>query len=77
MALLIGLSANAILGWWWADALAALFISCAAVKEGWETWLGDACCDEEGALLEQAAMSAQEDAIRGERCCEDSCDCET
>lgn len=77
VALLIGLSVNAILGWWWADTMAALFIAGVAVKEGWETWLGDPCCDEEGALLEQAAASAPEDAMGRARCCEDNCDCET
>ena len=45
VALLIGLLANAIAGWWWADPLAALFIACVAVKEGRESWRGEGCCD--------------------------------
>jgi divalent metal cation (Fe/Co/Zn/Cd) transporter len=42
--LLVGLLANATLGWWWADPLAALVIAAVAVKEGREAWRGDACC---------------------------------
>ena len=40
-ALLGGLSLNAVLGWWWADPVAALAIAAFAVKEGREAWLGD------------------------------------
>ena len=43
--LLVGLVLNALLGWWWADPLAALVIAAVAVKEGREAWRGDACCD--------------------------------
>ena len=43
-ALLIGLVLNATLGWWWADALAALVIAGFAVREGREAWRGDPCC---------------------------------
>jgi len=35
-ALLLGLSLNAALGWWWADPLAALAMVGFIVKEGWE-----------------------------------------
>ena len=43
-ALLVGLSANAVLGWWWADPIAALVIAAVAVREGREAWRGRACC---------------------------------
>ncbi len=43
--LLVGLGANALLGWWWADPGAALLIAAVAVREGREAWRGDACCD--------------------------------
>lgn len=43
-ALLLGLSANAIAGWWWADPLTALVVAAVAVREGREAWRGDACC---------------------------------
>ena len=43
--LLVGLGANALLGWWWADPAAALLIAGVAVHEGREAWRGEACCD--------------------------------
>jgi divalent metal cation (Fe/Co/Zn/Cd) transporter len=45
VALLAGLLANAILGWWWADPLAALVIAGVAAREGRESWRGEGCCD--------------------------------
>jgi divalent metal cation (Fe/Co/Zn/Cd) transporter len=45
IALLVGLLANALFGWWWADPLAALVIAGVAVKEGRESWHGEGCCD--------------------------------
>jgi divalent metal cation (Fe/Co/Zn/Cd) transporter len=45
IALLVGLLANALAGWWWADPVAALVIGAVAAREGIETWRGDACCD--------------------------------
>jgi divalent metal cation (Fe/Co/Zn/Cd) transporter len=47
VALLIGLGANALLGWWWADPLAGLVIAAIAVREGQEAWKGEHsrdCC---------------------------------
>ena len=48
VALLIGLSANAVLGWWWADPAAGLFIAGVAAYETVATWradsLEDTCC---------------------------------
>lgn len=43
--LLVGLLANALLGWWWADPLAALLIAGVAAREGRESWRGEGCCD--------------------------------
>jgi divalent metal cation (Fe/Co/Zn/Cd) transporter len=43
IALLVGLLANALLGWWWADPAAALAIAAVAVNEARESWRGDAC----------------------------------
>lgn len=42
--LLIGLVLNSTLGWWWADAGAALVIAGIAVREGINAWRGEACC---------------------------------
>lgn len=43
-ALLVGLLLNSLLGWAWADSIAALVIAGFAVREGTEAWRGDACC---------------------------------
>jgi divalent metal cation (Fe/Co/Zn/Cd) transporter len=42
-ALLVGLLANAALGWWWADPVTALVIAGAAVREGRDAWRGESC----------------------------------
>jgi len=42
--LLVGLLANSLLGWSWADPIAALVIAAVAVKEGRSAWRGDGCC---------------------------------
>jgi divalent metal cation (Fe/Co/Zn/Cd) transporter len=42
--LLAGLLANALLGWWWADPVAALGIAVVALREGREAWRGESCC---------------------------------
>ncbi len=38
---LVGLGLNALLGWWWADPLAALAIAVLLVREGWEALSGE------------------------------------
>ncbi|MGC1800485.1 MAG: cation transporter [Solirubrobacterales bacterium] len=43
--LLVGLGANALAGWWWADPITALLIAGVAVREGREAWRGETCCD--------------------------------
>lgn len=46
--LLVGLGANALLGWWWADPVAAIGIASLAAFEARRTWtansLDDTCC---------------------------------
>jgi len=44
-ALLVGLGANALFGWWWADPVTALVIAGVALREGREAWAGNACDD--------------------------------
>ena len=44
-ALLVGLGANALAGWWWADPVTALLIAAVAVREGRQAWTGKTCCD--------------------------------
>ena len=57
--LLVGLILNSTLGWWWADAGAALVIAGIAVREGVNAWRGDACC---------AVPHAEQDNA-GDDCC--------
>ncbi|CAN5807936.1 cation transporter [soil metagenome] len=46
--LLVGLGANAMLGWWWADPLAGVGIAALALSAARRTWraesLADTCC---------------------------------
>ena len=43
-AVLAGLLANTLLGWWWLDPVVALGIAGLAVREGAEAWHGEECC---------------------------------
>ncbi|HLY50148.1 MAG TPA: cation transporter [Solirubrobacteraceae bacterium] len=42
-ALLVGLLANALVGWWWADPIVALLIGAVALREARDAWHGDSC----------------------------------
>jgi len=42
-ALLVGLLANAVTGWWWADPIVALVIGAVAIREARDAWHGDSC----------------------------------
>jgi len=44
VAALVGVGLNGLLGWWWADPVAALVIGALIVREGREAWNGKACC---------------------------------
>jgi divalent metal cation (Fe/Co/Zn/Cd) transporter len=44
-AVLLGLVGNTVVGAWWLDPVAALFIAAVAVREGAESWRGEACAD--------------------------------
>ncbi len=50
-AVLVGLLLNSLLGWAWADSVAALVVAGFAVREGIEAWRGDACCAAPVAVL--------------------------
>jgi len=43
-AVLVGLLANTLLGWWWLDPVVALGIAGLAVREGIQAWKGEDCC---------------------------------
>jgi divalent metal cation (Fe/Co/Zn/Cd) transporter len=45
LTLLVGLAANAVAGWWWADPMAALLMTPWLVKEGMEGLRGESCCE--------------------------------
>ena len=59
--LLVGLGANAVFGWWWADPIAGLVIAAVAIREGRQAWRGEHCCDPIGPTAD------------GESCGDDSC----
>lgn len=42
--LLMGLAANSVFGWSWADPVAGLVIAGIAIREGINAWHGDLCC---------------------------------
>jgi divalent metal cation (Fe/Co/Zn/Cd) transporter len=42
---LLSILANALLGWWWLDAIAGLAIAGVAVREGRRAWAGELCSD--------------------------------
>lgn len=60
-AVLLGLVANSLLGWAWADAVAALVIAVFALREGLEAWRGEACKQPVSALVGESEG--------GESCC--------
>jgi hypothetical protein len=63
--LLVGLVLNSTLGWWWADAGAALVIAAIAVREGINAWRGDVCCavpHSEGEAGDDCCTPSQPDA---------------
>ncbi|RNE59399.1 cation transporter [Cryobacterium tepidiphilum] len=55
-ALLVGLLLNTLLGWVWADSIAALVIAGFAIKEGLEAWKGDTCAVPVAALTGERAV---------------------
>jgi divalent metal cation (Fe/Co/Zn/Cd) transporter len=69
--LLAGLALNSLLGWSWADPIAALVIAAVAVKEGREAWRGDACCPHPLAPAGDGATTAN-DAGCADGCCGES-----
>jgi divalent metal cation (Fe/Co/Zn/Cd) transporter len=60
-ALLAGLLLNSLLGWAWADSVAALAIAAFAVREGVEAWRGDACTVPIAALTGERSLEHDDD----------------
>jgi divalent metal cation (Fe/Co/Zn/Cd) transporter len=68
--LLVGLALNSLLGWSWADPVAALVIAGVAVREGLEAWRGDSCCAPSAALHEvSSAPGCSCDGGCSDSCC--------
>jgi len=66
--LLTGLGLNAVLGWWWADPIAAFGVSAIAVVAGRRAWLGVNCCSVPPAT---GLLLRRDDCACGDsRCCE-------
>lgn len=65
--LLVGLLLNSLLGWSWADPIAALVIAAIAVKEGVNAWRGDTCCPSPTAL---GAMASGRADTHNCHCCD-------
>lgn len=60
-ALLVGLLLNSLLGWAWADSVAALAIAAFAVREGIEAWRGEACTVPVSALTGERTVEHHDD----------------
>jgi divalent metal cation (Fe/Co/Zn/Cd) transporter len=45
VAILIGLAANTLFGYWWADPIVALLVAIVAIQAGISTWRGENCYD--------------------------------
>jgi divalent metal cation (Fe/Co/Zn/Cd) transporter len=63
---LVGLAANSLYGWWWADPSAALVIAAVAVKEGRDAWRGDTCCP-------AVTVTTEADSTNTAHCHDDCC----
>ncbi|MCE7927911.1 MAG: hypothetical protein DYG91_05330 [Chloroflexi bacterium CFX7] len=44
-AVLVGIGANAALGWWWLDSVAGLVVAGLASREGWIAWRSGEVCE--------------------------------
>ncbi|MGH3726254.1 MAG: cation transporter [Mycobacterium sp.] len=63
--LLVGLLVNSLLGWSWADPMAALIIAAIAIREGLNAWKGEPCCAP-GLVVDTREVSSDHCG-----CCED------
>lgn len=69
--LLAGLLANMLLGWSWADPIAALVIAAVAVKEGRDAWRGESCC----APVPVSSGAIESGKAEDHCACPPGCDC--
>ncbi len=66
--LLVGLALNSLLGWSWADPVAALVIAAAAVREGLQAWRGDGCCSPAATLRKDTGAQTPDGCGCGPGC---------
>ncbi|KPC62726.1 cation transporter [Streptomyces chattanoogensis] len=66
--LLLGLLANLLFDWAWADPIAALVIATVAAKEGRDAWRGDGCC-----TMPAASEAPATSGVNGCRSGSDAC----
>ncbi len=71
--LLAGLTVNALLGWWWADPVAALVIAAVAAKEGRDAWRGDTCCAPAAGPAPKPGRPAAEGPAAPDACADGCC----
>ena len=69
-AVLAGLAANSLWGWWWLDPVVGLGVAALAVREGLEAWRGENCCAPVGFVT-------QESCACGPNCTDACCATET
>src|SRR4051812_28444339 len=71
--LLVGLALNSLIGWSWADPIAALVIAGVAVKEGLQAWRGDSCACGPAAALHSETGQADDSCGWGPGCADACC----
>ncbi|OEV27395.1 cobalt transporter, partial [Streptomyces nanshensis] len=72
---LLGLLANWLLGWTWADPVAALAVAALAVKEGRDAWQGKGCCAPATPTAAPDAEKHSSPDATGKRPAPDACGC--
>ncbi|MBE9498289.1 cation transporter [Streptomyces sp. AA1529] len=72
---LLGLLANWLLGWTWADPVAALAVAALAVKEGRDAWQGKGCCAPATPTAAPDAEKHSAPDATGKRPAPDACGC--
>ncbi|MEU7314426.1 cation transporter [Streptomyces sp. NPDC007083] len=72
---LLGLLANWLLGWTWADPVAALTVAALAVKEGRDAWQGKGCCAPTAPAAAPGAQQHPAPDATGKRPALDTCGC--
>ncbi|MDN5766407.1 MAG: cation transporter [Humibacillus sp.] len=68
--LLLGLLANALFGWHWADPLAGLVIAAVAVREGVAAWRGEGCSCAPAASADDGCVDDIDPPSCEDGCCE-------